>query len=128
MSEVPMRDFTRIIAWRLADDLAVSIYRVTKSFPREELYGLTLQLRRAASSVPANIAEGSNRTSKKDYHRFLSIASGSLAEARYFLHLANRLEYLPEADYLDCSRLAEQTSKTLSGLISITRQELRSEV
>lgn len=61
------RDFTKIKAWQLADDLAVVVYKVTRQFPREEIYGLTSQLRRAASSVPANIAEGANRASKKDY-------------------------------------------------------------
>jgi four helix bundle protein len=93
------RDFTKIRAWQLADDLTVAVYHCTKSFPREELYGLTSQLRRAASSVPANIAEGSNRASKKNYLRFLSIAAGSLAETKYFLHLSGRLDYLAQAEY-----------------------------
>ena len=80
------RDFTKIRAWQLSDDLTVEVYKTTKNFPREEVYGLSSQLRRAASSVPANIAEGANRSSKKEYLQFLSVASGSLAEARYFLH------------------------------------------
>jgi four helix bundle protein len=118
------RDFTKIQAWKLADDLAVDVYVSTRNFPREELYGLTSQLRRAASSTPANIAEGSNRTSQKDYLHFLSVASGSLAEVRYFLHLSNRLGYLSEAEYKKLVVVAEATSKTLAGLMSTIQKQL----
>jgi len=118
-----MRDYTKIEAWKLADDLAVAIYQQTQSFPREELYGLTSQLRRAASSVPANIVEGSARESQKDYLHFLHIARASLSEAQYFLHLANRLTYLKDED---ASRLQQQTKQVfacLHGLIqAVARQ------
>ncbi|HVS53897.1 MAG TPA: four helix bundle protein [Opitutaceae bacterium] len=118
-----MRDFTNIEAWKLADDLAVAIYDRTRAFPREELYGLTSQLRRAAASVPANIAEGAAREGKKDYLRFLHIARGSLAEAQYFVHLARRLGYLAsdEADTLE-----EQSRRAfgcLRGLIHAVERE-----
>src|SRR6266536_2729417 len=109
------RDFKKIRAWQLSDDLTVEVYKITKNFPREEVYGLSSQLRRAASSVPANIAEGANRSGKKEYLQFLSVAS--LAEARYFLHLSSRLAYLGDVDYSKASKLAEETSKTLSGLL-----------
>src|SRR5215475_9980773 len=89
-----MRDYTKIEAWRLADDLIVSVYERTRSFPREEVYGLTSQLRRAAYSVPANIVEGASRESKKDYLHFSYIARDSLSETQYFIHLARRLDYL----------------------------------
>ena len=88
-----MRDYTRIEAWKLADDLTVKIYERTGSFPREELYGLTSQIRRSAFSVPANIAEGSSRETKRDYLHFLYIARGSLSESQYFIHLAGRLRF-----------------------------------
>ncbi len=68
-----MRDYTKIEAWKLADDLTVAVYQATHLFPREEIYGLTSQLRRASYSVPANIVEGSSRESKKDYLHFLYI-------------------------------------------------------
>jgi four helix bundle protein len=68
-----MRDYTKIEAWKLADDLTVAVYQATHSFPREEIYGITSQLRRAACSVPANIVEGSSRESQKDYLHFLYI-------------------------------------------------------
>src|SRR5436309_3755017 len=89
-----MRDYTKIEAWRLADDLTVAVYERTRLFPREEIYGLTSQLRRAAYSVPANIVEGASRESKRDYLHFLYIARGSLSETQYFLHFAQRLGYL----------------------------------
>ena len=105
----------------MADDLTVAIYEQTKSFPKEELYGLTSQIRRAAYSVPANIAEGSSRESKKDYLHFLYIARGSLSEAQYFIHLAQRLGYLS-----DVNLLVEQTKRTfacLHGLIRSVEKE-----
>jgi four helix bundle protein len=112
-----MRDFTKIEAWKLADDLTVAIYEQSRGFPREELYSLTNQLRRAANSVPANIAEGATRESQRDYLHFLYISRGSLSEAQYFIHLARRLGYLTDSD---AAKLAEQSRSAfacLHGLI-----------
>jgi four helix bundle protein len=83
----------KIKAWELADRFVVEVYRITRRFPREELYGLTLQLRRAAVSVPANIAEGSQRQYLKEYLQFLYVAKASLSEAEYYIHLAQQLGY-----------------------------------
>jgi four helix bundle protein len=80
--------------WQLGMDIAEQVYGITKSLPREELYGLTSQLRRASSSIPANIAEGNGRSSTKEYIRYLSIAVGSTCEVETYLLLAARLEYL----------------------------------
>jgi four helix bundle protein len=118
-----MRDYTKIKAWMLADELTVIIYERTRSFPNEERYGLTSQLRRAAYSVPANIVEGSSRESKRDYLHFLYIARGSLAEAQYFIHLAKRLHYLSETE---ARELVEQTRALfacLHGLIQAVEKE-----
>lgn len=118
-----MRDYTKIEAWRLSDDLTVAVYEETRGFPREELYGLTSQLRRAAYSVPANIAEGASRESKRDYLHFLYIARGSLSETQYFLHLAYRLNYL-SAD--ERERLVAETKRAfacLHGLIQAVERE-----
>jgi four helix bundle protein len=118
-----MRDYTKIEAWKLADDLTVAIHERTKSFPREERYGLTSQLRRAAYSVPANIVEGSSRESKRDYLHFLYIARGSLSEAQYFVHLSQRLSYLAETD---AEQLLSQTKSVfacLHGLIKAVEKE-----
>ncbi len=82
------RDFKKILTWQRADDLVVRIYEITQNFPKEELYGLTSQLRRAAVSVPANIVEGSSRGHKREYLQFLYIAKSSLAEVEYYLHLS----------------------------------------
>ena len=118
-----MRDFRKIKAWQLADDLAVAVYDVSKSFPREEIYGITSQLRRAASSVAANIVEGASRESFKDYAHFLQIARGSLAETQYFLHLAKRLSYLDDVQANQVEALAKETFACLHGLILAVRRE-----
>ena len=118
-----MRDYTKIRAWQLADDLAVAVYGVTKSFPREEVYGMTSQLRRAATSVPANIVEGASRGTKKDYLHFLHIARASLSETQYFLHLAKRLNYIDPAKERSLADLVKQRFSCLHGLISAVRAE-----
>jgi len=103
--------------------LTVAVYERTRSFPREEIYGLTSQLRRASYSVPAHIVEGASRESKKDYLHFLYIARGSLSEAQYFIHLARRLGYLSaeEADVLQ--RQTKVTFGCLHGLIRAVEKE-----
>lgn len=118
-----MRDFKNIKAWQLADDLAVAVYAKTKSFPKEEIYGLIAQIRRAAVSIPTNISEGAYREHKREYLHFLFIARGSLGETRYLTHLSNRLGYLSKDNYEDLSRLEEETSKTLHGLIASVKKE-----
>ena len=118
-----MRDYTKIEAWRLADDLTVAIYEATRVFPKDELYGLTSQLRRAAYSVPANIVEGSARGTKRDYLHFLYMARGSLAETRYFIHLSHRLEYLSDEAYRALAKRADRAAACLQGLINSVEKE-----
>jgi four helix bundle protein len=118
-----MRDYTKIEAWRLADDLTVAVYQATQAFPRVEIYGLTSQLRRASYSVPANIVEGSSRESKKDYLHFLYIARGSLSETQYFVHLSRRLGYLSDADAEGLIGQTRQTFACLHGLIKAVEKE-----
>lgn len=118
-----MRDFTKISAWQKADDLTVAIYKATSCLPKEELYGLTSQLRRAAYSVPANIVEGASRNSKKDYLHFLYIARGSLNEARYFLHLSHRLGYLKSDLHAALQNQSEEVFHALAGLINAVEDE-----
>ena len=118
-----MRDYLKIEAWKLADDLTVAVYERTRLFPKEEIYGLTSQVRRASYSVPANIVEGSSRESKRDYLHFLYIARGSLSETQYFIHLSRRLGYLSA---LDAEQLIGQTKQTfacLHGLIRAVEKE-----
>jgi four helix bundle protein len=118
-----MRDYTKIDAWRLADDLTVAIYETTRSFPKDEVYGLTSQLRRASYSVPANIVEGSSRNSQRDYLHFLYIARGSLSETQYFIHLAQRLGYLPPNEAEKLQSQTKQTFGCLHGLIQAVEKE-----
>src|SRR5437588_88371 len=118
-----MRDYTKIEAWRLADDLTVAVYERTRSFPRDEVYGLTSQLRRASYSVPANIVEGSSRESQKDYLHFLYIARGSLSETQYFIHLAKRLGYLSSQDSETLHVQTKSAFGCLHGLIKSVEKE-----
>lgn len=88
-----IRNYRDLAVWQRGMDIALAVYEVTKSFPADERFGLTSQLRRAAASVPANIAEGHARSSTKDYLRYFAIAIGSLAETATFIELAGRLGY-----------------------------------
>jgi four helix bundle protein len=90
----PARSFEDLIVWKKAHAFVLNVYRISKQFPREEIYGLTMQLRRSAVSVPANIAEGFKKRGKADKARVLNIAEGSLEEARYYLRLAEDLGYV----------------------------------
>lgn len=111
------RDFKKILAWKLADDLVVRIYEVTREFPPFELYGLVNQLRRAAVSVPANIAEGASRRNAKEFLQFLYIAKSSLSETDYYLHLAFRLGYIKEDLYKMMESAKEEVARVLRGLM-----------
>ena len=119
-----MRDYKNIKAFQLADELVVEIYKITKNFPKDEIYGLTSQLRRATVSIPANIAEGASRQHKKDYLNFLYVARGSLAEAEYLLHLANKLGYLDDKDFENTVSHKQSVAKTLYGLIESVGKEV----
>ena len=118
------RNFRNIKAWQHADSLAVSVYSKTKSFPREELYGITSQLRRASVSVPTNIAEGANREHNKEYLNFLYVARGSIAEIEYLLHLSKQLGYLNDDEYKKLENLRKEAAKTLHGLINAVKQDV----
>jgi four helix bundle protein len=117
-----MRDHTKLRAFELADELALCVYKQTKLFPKDEIFGLTSQLRRAAVSVPSNIVEGAARQSKSDYVRFLDIAYGSAREVEYQLSLAQRLGYIPELTAVELRDLATETTKVLNGLIRSLRR------
>ena len=116
-----MRDHTKLRAFELADDLALLVYRVTANFPREELYGLTSQMRRAAVSIPSNIVEGCARDSQADYLRFLYMAFGSLRELHYQISLSKRLGFLSNEDSSVLEPKVVETEKVLSGLIRSLR-------
>ena len=118
-----MRDHRKLRAFELADELAVAIYKYTGTFPRNELFGLTSQLRRAAVSVASNIVEGCARDSLADYIRFLDMAHGSAHEVEYQISLAHRLGYLGDEPAKKLSALAVESCKVLNGLIRSLRAE-----
>ena len=115
------RDHRKLRAFQLADEFVIAVYGATKTFPKDELYGITSQLRRASVSVPANIVEGCARPTEADYIRFLSIALASLREAGYLLSLAHRLGYLPNDQAATVQAMYDETARVLSGLISALR-------
>ena len=119
-----MRDHTKLRAFELADEVAILVYRVTAGFPKEELFGLTSQIRRAAVSVPSNIVEGCARDSEADYLRFLNIAFGSLRELHYQPNLSKRLGFLPNQDSSLIEPKVVETEKVLNGLIRALRDVL----
>jgi four helix bundle protein len=119
-----MRDYTKLRAFELADKLAIEIYRVTQSFPREEQFGLTSQMRRAAVSAASNIVEGCARHTEAEYLRFLDMAFGSVRELDYQISLASRLGFLKTPSSDEVAALAQETSKVLGGLIRSLRQQL----
>tara|TARA_B100001964_G_scaffold211009_1_gene245924 strand:+ start:102 stop:458 length:357 start_codon:yes stop_codon:yes gene_type:complete len=116
-----MRDHTKLRAFELADEVALLVYRLTASFPREELYGLTSQMRRVAVSIPSNIVEGCARESQADYLRFLDIAFGSLRELHYQVSLSKRLDFLSNQDFSLIEPKIIETEKVLNGLIKALR-------
>lgn len=111
-----MRGYEDLAVWQKAMDLAVMIYALGPVMPKSELYGMTNQMQRAASSVPANIAEGYQRGTRKDYARFIAIARGSLAETETFLMLAMRVELLPHAAAEPCLEAAREVGRMLTRL------------
>ena len=112
-----MRDYHKLRAFELADRLALAIYKCTKSFPKEEMFGLTSQIRRAAVSAPSNIVEGCAKSSQADYVRFLEIAYGSVCEVEYQLSLAERLGYLDSQSAKETTSLANEAGRVLNGLL-----------
>ena len=116
-----MRDHRALRAFDLADEIALMTYKITKQFPREEIYGLVSQMRRAAVSVPSNIVEGCSRESRVEYLRFLEIAFGSLRELNYQASLATRLNYLGIPEVEVYPEKIEEAEKVLSALIRAVR-------
>lgn len=120
-----MRDHTKLRAFELADELVLFIYKVSISFPKEEIYGLTSQMRRAVVSVPSNIVEGSARESEIEYLRFLEISFGSLKESHYQFSIGSRLGYVGTSDKLEGEQKFTETEKVLASLIRSLRKPFK---
>ncbi|MGH9515880.1 MAG: four helix bundle protein [Terriglobales bacterium] len=112
-----MKSFKELQVWRKAHELTLAVYGTTRNFPREELYGLTSQMRRSSASVPANIAEGCGRRSDGEMCRFLQIARGSASELEYHVLLAHDLHLLKDEEYRQLSRQADEVQRMMTGLI-----------
>jgi four helix bundle protein len=111
-----VRQYRDLVVWQRAVELVAEIYRLSATFPRDERFGLTAQLRRASVSVVANIAEGSGRATSPDLMNFLSYARGSLNEAESMVFVAQRLAFVTPADCVEALRLADETSRMLAAL------------
>jgi four helix bundle protein len=120
-----MRPHERLDVWKRAIELVVSIYRHTESFPTHERYGLTSQIRRAAVSIPANVAEGAARQSSKEFAYFLSNAQGSASELETELLIAERLGYLGSAGYIAMRDEIDSVGRMLVGLTRNVRRNLK---
>ena len=112
-----MRDYKKYDIWKLSHFLTLEIYKITEYFPKEEVFGLTSQIRRASSSIGINIVEGCGRGSDEDFKRFLRNASGSAFEVEYILLLSKDLNYISEEKFLELSPKAEELKMKISKLI-----------
>ncbi|WP_027066716.1 MULTISPECIES: four helix bundle protein [Maribacter] len=113
-----MRDYKKYNVWELGHEVTLEIYKLTNTFPKDENFGLTSQMRRASSSIPANIAEGCGRESDAEFKRFLIISQGSASELEYFTILAKDLEYILEKDFRIIHDRVNKVRRSLNKLIS----------
>jgi four helix bundle protein len=118
-----MKDFHELKVWQKAHQLTLTVYQITAGFPREELYGLTTQLRRSSSSIPANLAEGCGRNGDPDFARFCTIAMGSASELQYHLLLARDLKLIRPQDYEDLAGRTTEAKRMLTALIQKLKAE-----
>jgi len=116
-----VKDFRQLKAWEKSHKLALAIYKATKEFPKEELYGLISQIRRSRMSIPTNIAEGCGRNTDADFARFLQMAMGSASETEYQLILARDLEFLPKGEHEKLHNDVEEVKRMLASLLKTIR-------
>jgi four helix bundle protein len=112
-----VQDYTKLQVWQKSHALTVSLYNVTSVFPRQEMFGLTSQMRKAAFSIPANIAEGCGRGTNPEFRQFLHIAMGSANELEYFIFLAKDLNFLAPKQFQTLQPRVNEIKRMLSGLI-----------
>src|SRR6185312_6869361 len=112
--------FESLVVWQQAMEMVTQVYEATKGLPRDEVFGLTSQLRRAAVSIPANIAEGKGRLTRADYRYFLGTARGSLLELRTHIRISQNLGYLRPAQATDLLKASDNVGRLLNGLLSAT--------
>jgi four helix bundle protein len=113
-----MKDFRKLKVWEQSHSLTLEVYKLTRDFPKEELFSITSQLRRAIVSIPTNLAEGCGRGSDKDFKRFVQIAMGSASESEYLLLLSQELDYISSKEFNKLLSEIQEIKKMLSSLIS----------
>jgi four helix bundle protein len=116
-----MQDFRNLQVWQKSHSITLRGYKLTRSFPKEEIFGLTSQLRRSLSSIPTNLAEGTGRGSDKDFARFVQIAMGSACESEYLILLCGELGYLNSNDSVLLMKDIEEIKKMLASLLKTLR-------
>jgi four helix bundle protein len=115
------KTFKELIVWQKAHELTLNIYKITKEFPKDEIYALNQQFRRAYVSIAANIAEGYKKKTKPHKLNFLNIAEGSLEEVKYYIILSKDLDYIKSDDYSKLETIAEEVGRTLNGYCNAIR-------
>jgi four helix bundle protein len=110
--------YHNILVWKKSHEFTLQIYLITKKYPKDELFGIVSQMRRASSSVPANIVEGNARRSSKEFAQFLVQARGSLSETQYFLELSKDLQYISVIEYESLTNLSIEVAKMLNSLLT----------
>ena len=116
-----MQNYKELQVWRKSHEISLSIYKITQSFPKEEVFGLVSQLRRASVSIPTNIAEGSGRFTQKDFASFLQISLGSSQEVEYLILLSKELNYITEAEFILLDKSIGEIKAMLISLIKKVR-------
>ncbi len=116
-----MQNYKDLKVWTKAHEFTLKVYELTQKFPREEVYGMTSQMRRAASSIPANIAEGCGKYTQQDFARYLNIALGSANECEYFILLSKDLKFISEDDYSKINQIINEVKAMLISLITKVR-------
>ena len=122
---MPVQSYRQLIVWQKAMDFVAEVYRVTRTFPKEEMYGVTSQLRRAAVSIPSNIAEGQGRQTTGEFRQFLGHARGSLLETETQILLSERLEYLDQKTTETLIGQAAELGRILNGLMNSLEKSRR---
>jgi four helix bundle protein len=116
-SEVAVKDFRKLLVWEKAHQMTLAIYQVTAAFPSEQTYGLTSQMRRAAASIPSNIAEGCGRDGDAELSRFCTIARGSASELQYQIVLSRDLNLMPPSEYEQLTQQVVEIKRMLTVLV-----------
>lgn len=126
-SKQQIQSFEDLTVWQYAQDLSVSVYKITQEFPQSEQFGITNQIRRASSSISANIAEGFGHTTVKDKLQFYAIAHGSLLETKNFIYLSYKIGYLDNANKDNLIKSVTELQMLLAGFIRSTRKRLNND-